>query len=61
MTDEVAVPMGAQETTGSVPGEEPTELERFLAHMLNTSAEVSGDFASQVGAGLRPKPPRSVR
>ena len=56
MTDEVAVPMGAQETTGSVPGEEPTELERFLAHMLNTSAEVSGDFASQVGAGLRPKP-----
>ena len=56
MTDEVAVPMRAQETTGSVPGEEPTELERFLAHMPNTSAEVSGDFASQVGAGLRPKP-----
>lgn len=56
MTDEVAVPMGAQETTGSAPGEESTELERFLAHMLNTSAEVSGDFASQVGAGLRPKP-----
>lgn len=56
MTGEVAVPMGAQETTGSVPGDEPTELERFLAHMLNTSAEVSGDFASQVGAGLRPKP-----
>ncbi len=42
--------------TGSVPGEEPTELERFLAHMLNTSAEMTDDFAAQVGAGLRPKP-----
>ncbi len=40
----------------TAPVGEPTELERFLAHMLNASAEVSGDFAAQVGAGLRPKP-----
>lgn len=32
---------------------EPNDLEVFLAQMLNTSAEVGGDYAAQVGAGLR--------
>lgn len=32
---------------------EPTELEMFLAQMLNASAEVADDYTAQVSAGLR--------
>lgn len=32
---------------------EPTELEMFLAQMLNASAEVADDYTAQVHAGLR--------
>ena len=32
---------------------QPTELEMFLAQMLNASAEVADDYAAQVGAALR--------
>lgn len=35
------------------PAAEPTDLERFLAQMLNASAEVADDYAAQVSAGLR--------